>query len=1818
MEAITGRLTLPGMGLDARGCFSADKEKMCSRYFRDKPNHPAMRRACEPTPKELDVDILCKVNPNLTIIDMFKNIEYLRTQHPFNDSETTPCTITLQETGKTASQTIETIGYCLREWDVGNQFMQIVTYALPMILMPSFFDSLYKEWQNPDMVHIFTDVNNARGLLSGLNNDWKMFSADLDWGNFMWRPTNMTEWSELCESRSFPVPGMGGGGAASGCPIVREKPTGPYDGFSHSTGRCEQLTSLPFGLEPTSDELVAVFDEVQISEAVAAAAWPYIADYMAGFKRVTPVEPGSGASDVEAVVERARRLDRYVDFFAAKCAFISNANGVIVFECYKSPRKVRRHDNRIAQSTSSVFIYAWILEQNEQLNATCNACLESELSGLNVAGLHNLIQTCLLALTSAIEYDASDTQKATLTLYFAQQTVLKCMAEDVLSLQRLPANDTLGNMLREYDSHITGSMSIATAMLGQLREDAVVWDNLRTYYESFSPCKRISRDQSWRGANMLCNSNVLAIRPDSDSYKLNWDTPYYVGCYSWTDLDIINQNERVSWEQPWNLYHGSNYANTNFTHSWFLDKCPYDTQLMDGFIDETSVKLNDQNNQYNEFGGNVYWSMIGGSWKTIEHQHIKREDAFYTLERFDLHSIEDLNAFIQSTIGQPGSTTKYTWVPAVWLTKCVEKSMYYLSFRDKDPNSETEPRFVFNRHDNQRPNALEKIITGNPRQMINDSTCSEAITTDKVINHEQRRIPSFASCPILGTPKVGNAFNKGGDAAECNKPTSVHGVLNATLAIALANFGYMAAAKALPWSAVISEDAGRVFGCGMFSNYYPNRNGNILAEYMQLWPTAGCAKDQPCSYFAESGARPDTDNNNLWDNFANTDRTAHEEEITSATGRGDPIIPEYRFLPTDEVVQRLKFTEINITTVSSDLLHGRWDLITDYSTLRSDTAWGQTLTQKELLDAVDIPPENTFRCRFNRCGGRTPAFHYVSAHSVRAVDFDSETGSGHCYATQDDGKDMNTNALYRRRHFVNIMDVLSDGGVEPVMSNGQTPKEFYTPKPFKPMKGSNPQRWQENGFSSITKDSTNLAIKRDITEEECPHFNSFDIRTDSQLDRVGGTYLKYCRSPDDGDSVDSRCPMRNNIDEAHKFAYSACANPFLEKPLLNPRTGSPFDDLDASEATYGDGVYGEYDCTTTPDYNGEQYGACHNDEITPEHKTNGGGGFYTQSELKLAEWIKLVRGDNAPTLVAISGHKLRIKITDSSIIDRLPNAKIIANNLVEIDGEKDGVPFFESRTMQFPSAWRIFSRRENLEKPEFLNPFEERGLSPEQGRAWCAKQETERDCWRHRACDWTDGRCLFDENAPDCVTDTHPNYTEWTRPCMEPTFPVCVSINRLTDVEGVQLTGDGSRHLAHVPTPVAVCVPLTRKIKLDSANYKTIFEDKKYWRPNCAFAVGNHIDCKTPPATMMGRGDSVTGATSVQTMSKWVQHTHPISFFSASPLAPPKNFSWGFNHAMGTPVRDYISSIDDIHDQWTHQDVFVNGDTQFARLTDTTGYPNCGPGDSACALLIDNITSVPCERIPVGTWTGRCVKPELQLVTPQEFESLGHQFLKNAFQTYDLPYERYCLVYEPAEQYMASVPRIMWPPDSIDNTNTRASLTNSFEEYNDTLQYVHYCSVYRNMYPYCDNDPLSREDRTTLCTEWGGSLLYSGVIVTNLKVQDMCDTEKKVCYFLPNAPNIGTLKTFYEAMRSTFGSVAGYTIRVLPFDHSILKNLLLGAMLEDVVITNAPKSTTDHDVCNRGTTFLCKSPAENGQVRAGIACYEDPDLGLPVNEKLIR
>ena len=127
MEAITGRLTLPGMGLDARGCFSADKEKMCSRYFRDKPNHPAMRRACEPTPKELDVDILCKVNPNMTIIDMFKNIEYLGTQHPFNDSETTPCNITLQETGKTASQTIETIGYCLREWDVGNQFMQILS-----------------------------------------------------------------------------------------------------------------------------------------------------------------------------------------------------------------------------------------------------------------------------------------------------------------------------------------------------------------------------------------------------------------------------------------------------------------------------------------------------------------------------------------------------------------------------------------------------------------------------------------------------------------------------------------------------------------------------------------------------------------------------------------------------------------------------------------------------------------------------------------------------------------------------------------------------------------------------------------------------------------------------------------------------------------------------------------------------------------------------------------------------------------------------------------------------------------------------------------------------------------------------------------------------------------------------------------------------------------------------------------------------------------------------------------------------------------------------------------------------------------------------------------------------------------------------------------------------------------------------------------------------------------------------------------------------------------------------------------------------------
>lgn len=214
----------------------------------------------------------------------------------------------------------------------------------------------------------------------------------------------------------------------------------------------------------------------------------------------------------------------------------------------------------------------------------------------------------------------------------------------------------------------------------------------------------------------------------------------------------------------------------------------------------------------------------------------------------------------------------------------------------------------------------------------------------------------------------------------------------------------------------------------------------------------------------------------------------------------------------------------------------------------------------------------------------------------------------------------------------------------------------------------------------------------------------------------------------------------------------------------------------------------------------------------------------------------------------------------------------------------DKVPLFDEGMYRFPLIMRPLEAKRNVEQPQFLNPFNETwGYTPEQQEQFCSTRTT--DCESHRGCVSVSGKCSM-ASVPDCSAPHTPE-----RPCSHPSYPVCVEIVALADEgeKGVSLNAAGTLWLQKNNDNQTQCVPITRKVRADPYNYKSLYAQGVLRKPNCGFAVDAGA-CGEYPSSFMGPLDSVFTDSNLADQSVW------FSYGSAYRDAAPNS------DATSTPV----------------------------------------------------------------------------------------------------------------------------------------------------------------------------------------------------------------------------------------------------------------------------------------------------------------------------
>ncbi len=859
------------------------------------------------------------------------------------------------------------------------------------------------------------------------------------------------------------------------------------------------------------------------------------------------------------------------------------------------------------------------------------------------------------------------------------------------------------------------------------------------------------------------------------------------------------------------------------------------------------------------------------------------------------------------------------------------------------------------------------------------------------------------------------------------------------------------------------------------------------------------------------------------------------------------------------------------------------------------------------FEQVAIALTGPLACHHGRCGDAVST-HHSGESRVAAELRDVETMSGRCYPGQRT-PDQDTTALYRRRHFVylsetdlaNMAD--SDDAVYSVDHNGRA--TGFQPGGCRSLLRANPPPppppppppWWEAPLGVLLVVASFTPVVGEV-------FGPVLIAEGTYLIEDGAAYYEDAFE----EAADAFVDVTEQELEVAASAASAVGLGGTDGVLALAgmrRVAASLDvHVPASLARDGTAYYVGAAVDTRPAQGLEDDSptVCadpappNTDDIT----------FYPQRApllLTKQEWetaglaYDTQRGDTRGILVATAGEGVTIA-QGSRVLQGLPGEHIPSFR----QGEPDGVTLFDQRRMLFPRVWRLSARRRGAERQSFLDPHAAFGLSRPQLAAHChAVGVDETVCREHRACGWdaTAATCAVLAEA-NCDTDGD------DRPCSHSTHPVCIAVDILPH-EGMSLNAKGNLYTALLDanTSTTLCVPITERLVLTEDNMRQRFDEGHLWRPDCVYNPKGR-GCAIPPRDPA----DLLSNFNLPRMSTQLEMGAPYLMFSKSEPAPARTWSAGQPMTAGGVGQDLNA-----HTQWAEQTTIRDANAPFATAETAVGL-NCAADTFAadCGVLIDNVTKVVCPTDMRGQWPATCLKPELQLQTPADLMASG--LYRGPFTNATTPLRRACPVYEPhsldvAMAFDAHLPAdaCTWathPLPAADATTTNAARNRA--------QYVHYCAEYLGLHAHCDNDYLDFAGRKRLCTEMGGALLYTGMVLEELSVQDVCSPSRKTCYVVPGAHGLGGVNGVLNAAAAAYGDLSGYTILITNVDVSVLKQLLLGATVEDVRFRNGPAATSEAQTrgCTNQTCLCCSRTS-------GACCTtcSEEDASAIAGERLI-
>lgn len=137
---------------------------------------------------------------------------------------------------------------------------------------------------------------------------------------------------------------------------------------------------------------------------------------------------------------------------------------------------------------------------------------------------------------------------------------------------------------------------------------------------------------------------------------------------------------------------------------------------------------------------------------------------------------------------------------------------------------------------------------------------------------------------------------------------------------------------------------------------------------------------------------------------------------------------------------------------------------------------------------------------------------------------------------------------------------------------------------------------------------------------------------------------------------------------------------------------------------------------------------------------------------------------------------------------------------------------------------------------------------------------------------------------------------------------------------------------------------------------------------------------------------------------------------------------------------------------------------------------------------------------------------------------------------------------------------------------------------------VHYCDFYFKTPDnpdgrpvYCDNDPLSLQDRIDFCKTYKPQFVFAGLVVNNLPLTELCPFlsdnipnagQFMYCFVFSDHPTYNTIQSFLSAKLPAGLTWTGVSFYYVPFTMRVLKLMLTLASVSDTLITNHADAST--------------------------------------------